>query len=122
MFGEHYKGSGASLTRSLLEKYRRYIGGGRTDGALRARRVNKLFDFSFFFEILLSTRGEIYRSDGGGPWLWEERNGSRVGNLLLRRLTRFSLQASALRYSLCRTWIDSDWPDLRSRRSRELRG
>jgi hypothetical protein len=57
MFGEHYKRSGTSLTRSLLEKYRRYIGGGPTDGALRARRVNKLFDFSFFFEFLLPTRG-----------------------------------------------------------------
>ena len=113
MLGEHYKGSGTSLTRSLLEKYRRYIGGGPTDDALRARRVNKLFDFLFFLNFYYQRAGEIHRSDGGGPWVGEERNGLRVGNLLLRRLTRFLSRLPLYAVLSARTWIDSDWPDLR---------
>jgi hypothetical protein len=69
MLGGVLQRIGWSLTRLFLGNYRRCIGVGPTDDALRARQVNNSFDLSFFLEVLFEKRDEICRGDGDGTWL-----------------------------------------------------
>src|SRR5947208_1976362 len=89
MLGGVLQRIGWSLTRLFLGNYRRCIGVGPTDDALRARQVNNSFDLSFFFEVLFEKRDEICRGDGDGPGLGDSGKDCEFGTFYLDALRVF---------------------------------
>src|SRR5438270_343478 len=110
MLGGVLQRIGWSLTRLFLGNYRRCIGVGLTDDALRARQVNNSFDLSFFFEVLFENTMKFAGEMGTGPGLGDSGKDCKFGTFYLDVLRVF---LSRLRlYALPSIpSIDSDWPD-----------